>query len=195
MSIPTQAADWEAKFRDGSTRWERSGLHPAFEAWREGGALAPCRILVPGAGRSPEPEALSRAGFDVTVVDAAPSAAACQRERLAPDHGRVEQADLLAWSPAEPFDAIYDQTCLCALPPAILPDYVTRLHSWLQPGGKPLVLFMQTGQEGGPPFDCPPAAMRRLFAPTLWAWPETLAEPVPHPLGFTELPCVLLRLA
>ncbi len=143
----TQAIDWESRYRDGNTGWERPGLNPAFLAWRESGALAPCRILVPGGGRSVEPVAMADGGFDVTVVDAAASAVAAQRARLERLNvaARVEQADLLAWNPAAPFDAIYDQTCLCALPPAILPDYATRLHRWLRPGGTLFILFMQTG--------------------------------------------------
>ena len=94
-----------------------------------------------------------------------------------------------------PFDAIYDQTCLCALPPAILPDYARRLHEWLRPEGQLFLLLMQTGREGGPPFDCPPAAMRALFPDALWAWPDQLAEPVPHSIGVGEIPVVLRRLA
>jgi SAM-dependent methyltransferase len=191
VSGETRAADWEARFRAGTTGWERGGLHPAFLAWRANGALAPCRILVPGAGRSPEPAALAAAGFDVTVVDVAPSAVAFQRERV----GTAVEADLLAWSPAAPFEAIYDQTCLCALPPAVLPDYAARLHRWLVPGGRLFVLLMQTGRPGGPPFDCPPEAMRPLFPDALWGWPETPGAPVAHPSGFGELPCVLIRLA
>jgi methyl halide transferase len=70
----TQAVDWEARYREGTTRWERPALHPAFVDWQESGVLAPCRILVPGAGRSTEPQALAEAGFTVTVLDAAPCA-------------------------------------------------------------------------------------------------------------------------
>ena len=103
----TQAIDWESRYRDGTTGWERRGLNPTFLAWRDAGTLAPCRILVPGCGRSLEPMALAEAGFDVTVVDAAPSAVATQqayfqRLKLA---ARAEQADLFAWDPDAPFDA------------------------------------------------------------------------------------------
>ena len=78
----TQAIDWDSRYRNGATGWERHGLNPAFLAWRESGELAPCRILVPGGGRSLEPLALAGAGFDVTVVDAAASAVASQRAHL-----------------------------------------------------------------------------------------------------------------
>jgi methyl halide transferase len=192
----TQAIDWEFRFREGTTRWERPSLHPAFLGWRESGTLTPCRILVPGAGRSGEPLALAEAGFDVTAVDAAPSAVAVQRARLERIHlrARVELADLFAWSAPAPFDAVYDQACLCALPPALLPDYVERLQAWLRAGGRLCVLFMQTGRDGGPPFDCPLPAMRALFDAPRWGWPDRLPAVVPHPSGVgVEQPVALIR--
>jgi SAM-dependent methyltransferase len=189
----TQAIDWESRYRDGTTGWERPGLNPAFLAWRESGALSPCRILVPGGGRSVEPVALAEAGFDVTVVDAAASAVAAQRARMERLHvqARVEQADLFAWTPDAPFDAVYDQTCLCSLPPATWPEYATRLHHWLRPGGRLFVLFMQTGVVGGPPFHCDMDDMRLLFRPIQWDWPDELPAVVAHSPGRVEQPAVL----
>jgi hypothetical protein len=168
-------------------------LNPAFGGWLESRALAPCRILVPGGGRSAEPLALAEAGFDVTVVDLADSAVAAQRARLERLNvlARVEQANLLAWEPASPFDAIYDQACLCALPPPTWPEYVTRLHRWLGGTGRLFILFMQTNTQGGPPFHCDIGHMRRLFSAPQWQWPETLPEPVQHPSGRAEQPVVL----
>lgn len=194
MNIPaTQAIDWESRYRDGATGWERPGPNPAFRAWLESGELTPCRILVPGAGRSVEPLVLAEAGFAVTVVDAAPSAIAVQRARLERLHvsARIERADLFQWQPPVPLDAVYDQTCMCALPPATWPEYATRLHAWLQPCGRLFVLFMQTGTEGGPPFNCDMAQMRRLFSPTHWDWAKPLPPRVEHPSGRAEQPAVL----
>jgi methyl halide transferase len=189
----TQAIDWESRYRDGTTGWERHGLNPAFLAWRDSGALAPCRILVPGGGRSLEPLALAESGFDVVVVDGAPSAVAMQRahfERLKLG-ARAERADLFDWVPDAPFDAIYDQTCLCALPPTLWPDYARRLRSWLRPDGTLYILFMQSDRPDGPPFHCDIDVMRRLFAAPDWRWPEHLPTCVLHPSGLAEQPAVL----
>lgn len=195
MSQPPQAIDWESRYQAGATGWERAGPNPAFLSWRASGALAPCRILVPGAGRSHEPLALAEAGFDVTVLDIAPSAAAAQAARLAPfgARARVVSGDLFAHAPVAPYDAIYDQTCLCALPPARLSEYVALLARWLRPGGRLFALFMQTGEPGGPPFDCALPVMRDLFASPLWSWPATLEAAVPHGPGRIEQPAVLIR--
>ncbi|MEJ0017025.1 MAG: methyltransferase domain-containing protein [Acetobacteraceae bacterium] len=192
----TQAVDWESRYRDGTTGWERHGLNPAFLSWRDAGVLAPCRILVPGSGRSLEPLALGEAGFDVTVVDAAPSAVAQQRayfERLTIP-ATVEQADLFSWDPSAPFDAVYDQTCLCALPPALWPNYARRLHRWLRPEGRLFILFMQSDRPTGPPFHCDMGAMHRLFAAPAWDWPAELPPRNEHPSGVAEQPAVLRRL-
>jgi hypothetical protein len=142
-----------------------------------------------------EPLALAEAGFDVTVVDVAPSAVAVQRARFERLNirVRVEQADLFAWKAGEPFEAIYDQTCLCALPPPIWPAYELRLHAWLRPGGTLFILFMQSDRPGGPPFNCDLGTMRRLFALDRWNWPAELPKRVEHPSGLAEQPAILTR--
>lgn len=191
----TQAIDWDSRYRDGRVGWERHGLNPAFLAWRQTGVLSPCRILVPGAGRSLEPVALAESGFEVTVVDVASTAVAMQRahfERLKLA-ARVDQADLFAWASEAPFDAIYDQNCLCALPPGLWPSYARRLHLWLRPGGALFILFLQSDRPGGPPFHCDMQAMRHLFAAPMWTWPDILPSTVEHPSGLQEQPAVLRR--
>lgn len=192
----TQAVDWESRYQGGTTGWERHGLNPAFLAWRDTGVLAPCHILLPGGGRSLEPLALAEAGFQVTVVDAAPSAVAAQRARFERLNvsGHIEQADVFEWEPEAAFEAIYDQACLCALPPATWPRYVERLHRWLRPDGRLFVLFMQSDRPHGPPFHCDLPSMRRLFGPGAWDWPEVLPSSVQHPSGLAEQPAVLRRI-
>jgi SAM-dependent methyltransferase len=180
---------WESRFQAQHTPWERGEINPAFTAWRASGELAPCRILVPGAGRSPEPEALLVAGFDVLALDLAESAVTDQAHRLGVE--RAVMADVTTWMPDTLFDAVYDQTCLCALPPELWVAYEAQLRRWLRPGGRLFILFMQTGKEGGPPFDCPISAMKTLFG--TWTWPESLPEGLPHGLGTIEQPAVLVR--
>jgi SAM-dependent methyltransferase len=180
---------WESRFQANSTPWERGHTNPAFTAWRASEVLSPCRVLVPGAGRSPEPAEMLADGFDVTALDLAESAIAFQAERLGAD--RAVLGDVTRWMPDAPFDAIYDQTCLCALPPKLWPAYEAQLQRWLRPGGRLFVLFMQTGKEGGPPFDCAIPAMQALFAD--WIWPDQWEEAFPHGLGTIEQPAILQR--
>lgn len=184
---------WETRYREGRTGWQREGVSPGLLAWLADGTLKPCRILVPGAGRSHEPLHLAQAGFHVTTLDIAPTAAAHQRAVLAPRGGVALEGDVLSFLPGEPFDAIYEQTCLCALPPERLAAYTAQLGRWLRPGGVLAALFMQTGREGGPPFDCPLPAMRALLAEDTWHWPARGWPEVPHADGLFEIPLALTR--
>lgn len=185
---------WQARYDEGTTGWDRGSPSPALLAWLAVGTLAPCRVLVPGCGRGHEVLALAEAGFDVTGIDYAPAAVQAARNALASRglSATIEQTDLFDYQPEAAFDAIYEQTCLCALPPERWGCYEKRLAAWLAPGGRLFAAFMQTDSDSGPPFACRPEAMRDLFAAERWEWPESL-DPVQHPMGMTELSGVLRR--
>lgn len=193
---PDQAVDWEAKYREGQTPWDRGEANPALAQWIHEGKLPSGRVLVPGCGRGYEVIALAQAGWSVTAIDSARSAVQSLRERLAALglDAVVELADLFEWSPADgPFDLIYEQTCLCALPPSQWSEYAIRLAQWLPHNGVLAALFMQTGKPGGPPYNCPLPTMHSLFSAPTWDW-STAEHSIhsPHPAGVEES-CVLLR--
>ena len=184
---------WEARYRAGRTGWDRGDVSPALGHWLEAGALEPCRILVPGCGHGHEVVALARAGFQVTAVDIAPTPVARLEEQLAAAgvEARVVQADLLRWTPPAPFEAVYEQTFICALEPELWRPYEAWLRRWLLPWGRVGALFMQTGRAGGPPYDCPLPAMEALFPAPPWSWDTREPLRVPHPNGLEELGYVL----
>ncbi len=185
---------WQARYDQGKTGWDRGAASPTLLRWLAAGDLQPCRILVPGCGRGHEVVALAKAGFDVTGVDFAPAAVETVRAHLAGEGlaAVIVQSDVFAYRPDRPFEAIYEQTCLCALPPERWAEYEQRLATWLIPGGRLFAAFMQTDSTDGPPFACPPNAMRRLFTADRWKWPDRL-ESQEHPNGLVELTGVLRR--
>lgn len=193
-----EAAIWQQRYRDGRTGWDRGGASPALLRWLDAGSLPPppARVLVPGCGRGHEVLELARRGYAVTALDFAPAALDALRSALAAAglDAQLIQADVLGWQAPQPFDAIYEQTCLCALDPAQWPAYAAQLAAWLRPGGQLLALFMQTGRDGGPPFHCALAQMYTLFPAAQWRWPAQAME-VPHPGGGMELGHVLQRQA
>lgn len=186
---------WEQRYRADKTGWDRGQASPALRHWLQQGLLPAGRLLVPGCGHGHEVAELIRAGCRVTAVDIA--AQPVMRLKAQLDtlglSADVVQADLLHWEPAEPFDAIYEQTCLCAIEPDFWADYEQRLASWLLPGGHLLALFMQTGRTGGPPYDCPVPDMRTLFDGARWQWPDEPVLEVPHPTGLIEKGYALVR--
>ena len=225
MPGPDQAF-WQARFVQQATPWDRGEPNAQLERWIRAGQLRPVagrqarasgsddprvtRILVPGCGSGHEVALLAEWGFDVTAIDYAPAAVEATRGRLAGllQSGRGEnvvrtevlQADLFAYEPPAPFDAIYEQTCLCALHPDDWRRYADRLYAWLTPGGSLMALFMQMARESaasgrieGPPYHCDITAMRALFPAVRWDWPRPPYPVLTHPMGASELPVILVR--
>jgi methyl halide transferase len=199
---------WQQRFAQRQTPWDRGAPGPQLARWLADGSLVPGqRVAVPGCGSGHDVLALARAGCDVVAIDYAEAALALTRERLAAsgeglDSVRAElvQADVLAWQPAAPLDAVYEQTCWCALHPDHWLVYAQQLQRWLRPGGRLLMLAMQcqragaaTGRIEGPPYHMDIQMLRALLPATRWLWPAPPYLAVPHPAGWTELPIVLTR--
>ena len=172
-------------------------------AWLDGGEMAACRIAIPGCGSGWEVAELATRGFTVLGIDYTPAAvqrtqALCTAKAVAAE---VVQADVLAFTPAEPLDAIYEQTCLCALHPDHWAAYAAQLQRWLRPGGVLWALFMQMprpealneGRVVGPPYHCDINAVRALFPEPAWAWPKPPYNTVGHPNLAHELAVRLVR--
>lgn len=201
MTGPTKDF-WEERFSTGNTPWDRGASSPQLGAWLASGALQPCRILVPGCGSGHEVAELAMAKFEVTGLDYADEAIARTHRRIseAEVDAAIVRADVLAWEPDRPFDAIYEQTCLCALYPDQWREYADRLYQWLRPGGKLFALFLQLpraeaaqGFIQGPPYHCDINGMRALFPESRWDWPKPPYPRSTHPAGIAELAVVLKR--
>jgi SAM-dependent methyltransferase len=202
MSGP-DIAFWQQRFDTGEIPWDRGEASPRLLAWLADQTLRPGRIAVPGCGSGHEVAVLAQAGFDVTAIDYTPGAIAATQERLskAGVNARLVQTDVLDWQPASPLDAIYEQTCLCALHPDQWVGYAAQLHRWLRPGGQLALLAMQAPREGaregrieGPPYHVDIHALRALLPSQDWDWPRPPFGTEVHPAhGWFELALVLYR--
>src|SRR3990172_4515758 len=201
MAGPTREF-WDKRFSEGDMPWDRGATSPQLAAWLAAGALEPCRILVPGCGSGYEVAAWAAAGFEVTALDYAAEAVSRTRKQLetAGLKARLFEADALTWQPERAFDAIYEQTCLCALYPDQWRAYADQVHRWLAPAGRLYALFVQMLRPGaaegaiqGPPYHCDINAMRALFPEPLWSWPKPPYPRTSHPQGLAELAVVLER--
>ncbi|MBC7802846.1 MAG: methyltransferase domain-containing protein [Candidatus Parcubacteria bacterium] len=199
MAGPTRSF-WDQRFAEGDTPWDRGAANPQLGLWLAAGALQPCRIVVPGCGAGHEVAVLAAAGFEVTALDYTPEAIAQTRQKLGAEglEATVIEADVLDWRPRKRFDAIYEQTCLCALYPDQWRDYSLQLHRWLIPGGRMHALFVQLPRAGaadgfieGPPYHCDINAMRALFPDPHWEWPKPPYDRTTHPRGMAELGVIL----
>ena len=186
--------DWEQRYQESTTGWERDHINPGFNEWRARFAASPGRVILPGCGRSPEVLAFAELGWQVVGVDLAQTAVTYQRQTLAEQgfDGTVIESNIFDWQPDTPADLVYEQTCLCALHPDQWPAYEAQLRAWLRPGGSLAALFMQTGREGGPPFHCELSAMRALFSEDHWEW-DVQSFTSEHPIGIHEQGHWLIR--
>lgn len=195
--IPSTASqNWEERYQTGMTGWGRGISSPNLQRWLDSGYLKPCKILIPGCGNGYEVLLLSELGFDVTAIDIAATPVKNLKQRLTEQglSATVLQQDFFNYQPNLPFDAIYEQTSLCALPPETWKEYAKCLQTWLKPEGKLFAQFMQTGSQGGPPWHCPLDIMQDLFTDTDWAWQDALAaQPMNENDPKFERPHLLIR--
>ena len=194
---------WQTRFESGNLPWDRDASNPQLEQWIAAGLIGPgTSMLVPGCGRGWEVATLAAHGVKTTGIDYAPGAiAACQAmlQSKGLTAGLI-QADVLAWHPDAPVDAVYEQTCLCALHPDHWRAYADQLHAWLRPGGRLFALFVQAlakeSEQGfvkGPPYHCDIHAMRALFPEQYWEWPAPPYPRLSSNIAFQELAVVLTR--
>ena len=179
---------WDKRYQENTAHWDRGDISPNLLYWLDSERLKPCRILIPGCGNGYEVLALAERGFDVTAIDIAPTPIENIRKRLETKQLDAEliQMDFLAWQNTKPFDAIFEQTSLCALHPDDWESYENCLYEWLKPDGQLFAQFMQTGAEGGPPYHCDVGAMTHLFKTQRWLWSEQHLTQVVHSEGLQE---------
>jgi methyl halide transferase len=189
---------WEQSYKSGFFPWQRREINPAFHHWFDSSgasALKELSVLIPGCGTSLEPVEFAKRGAHVTCLELAPTALEDQQRQFkkAVQLGSMIVADVTTWSSTQPFDSIYEQTCLCAMPPKDRAAYEKFAFRALKPNGLLYSLFMQTRGAGGPPYHCDVSEMRGLFSADRWDWGNQPPFRSDHPLGVHEIGFVLRR--
>lgn len=141
---------WDERYRAGHTPWDFGGVPANLR-----GYLAERkpfgRVLVPGCGSGYDVQALAEAGNEVVGIDL--SETAVQRANQTATHSRatIARGDVFTHPfPENAFDAIYERTFLCALPPEDRERYRDRVRFLLKPGGLLFGYFLY-GEESDPP--------------------------------------------
>lgn len=166
-SMPSDANHWNSRYAEGSDRWDLGRPPPILErVIASHSRKVALEVAVPGAGHGHDALAWARAGHRVVAFDFAPLAVASLRRRASEQGLEVDvrEADVLAL-PAElrgHFDLIWEQTCLCALPPEQRRPYLQAMAQLLGPGGQMVALLWGHGNQGGPPWDMSPVVVEQL---------------------------------
>ncbi|RLL49753.1 methyltransferase domain-containing protein [Mariprofundus sp. EBB-1] len=185
--MKVESLNWEERYQAGDIGWDRGGPSPALMQWLDDEAVKEgARVLIPGCGYGHEVIELAGRGHAATGLDIAPSAITALHQSLndiSASRSEAVCADLFDYHPSERFDAVYEQTCLCTMTPTEYVQYEKKLYGWLNDGGVLLLLLMQTGDAGGPPYHCDLKEMRQLFDPSRWAWPGKAPMIISRPKG------------
>ena len=193
---------WQEHFDKDHTPWDRGGVSPQLVHWLDTEEMKPCRIAIPGCGKGWEVAELAARGFETVGIDYTSGAINAATTLLSARKltAEVVKADVLTYLPEAPFDAVYEQTCLCAIDPNYWLRYSEQLRHWIRPGGHLYVLFMQVDRPGaregikqGPPFHCDINGMYALFNDRYWQWPNESPSVIRHPSGWKELATKLTR--
>ena len=160
--------DWEASYQAGETPWDKGRAHPALVDWLSQNRLTGL-ILVPGSGSGHDVRALAAdPAASVVGLDLAPSAQVMAETFPKAGNETYLTGDFLSGFPlaAGSFDAVFEHTCFCAIPPARRPDYARAVSKSIKPGGLFLAIFYRNPSEReqpGPPFGCPMEEADALF--------------------------------
>ncbi len=169
--------DWETRYREADTPWEKGAAAPPLVEWLARNSLHG-RVLVPGCGSGHDVRALARAGADPVGLDLAPSAILRAESHPRVGSERYVTGDFFALAPelAGAFAAVFEHTCFCAIEPAMRAKYVEAAHAALAPRGELLAIFyLDPGHEAGPPFGVTRGELDDLFGKNF----ETEEEFVP----------------
>lgn len=164
MNTDLNADYWERRYREGQTGWDLGGPNVELVSVLTTYLDSKSRILIPGAGRGHEAEALWRLGYcDVFVCDWAPEAFGhLKKSPYLPDADRLIVANF--FDLRSTYDAILEQTFFCAIDPAQRDRYVQQAAALLRPGGRWIGVLFDRSFEGGPPFGGTEREYRRLFS-------------------------------
>jgi len=157
MNLKNPGHFWESRWQNRLIGWDLGAVSPPLAAYIDQWETLDAAVLVPGCGNAYEAEYLLKRGFtNVTVIDIAPSAVVCLRDRLDSDFPNWQKHLTLItgdfFEHRGRYDLILEQTFFCALDPSWRPTYAQHMHQLLKPGGKLAGVMFDRDFEGGPPY-------------------------------------------
>lgn len=155
IEMPEKILDqnyWDSQYQAGKTAWDLGLVSPPIKKYFDEVEDKNLSILIPGGGNSYEAEYLLHQGFtNITVVDIAPSLVEKLKEKFQGESKiKILLGDFFKHQGA--YDMIVEQTFFCALPPAMRPQYVSKMHQLLKQDALLVGLLFNRTFEGGPPF-------------------------------------------
>jgi Thiopurine S-methyltransferase (TPMT) len=142
---------WSQRYASGRTPWKIDHVPHRLDAFIRS-LRSGSNILVPGCGEDYRTiEGFDRAGHRVTAIDFSPIAVEQTKKHLSHLGNKIILGDFFSYPfGAGAFDAVYERTFLCSLPPRLWKNYAARVAQLLRPEGV-LAGFFFYGEESDPP--------------------------------------------
>ncbi len=159
FSILDTPTYWDELYINKTTGWDLKKPNPVWvDIINKQEFIQPCKLLITGCGYGYDAVFAAKSGFDVTAVDFSKYAISRAKELAENEMVEVKfSADNifnLGEDFFEKFDVVYEYTTYCAINPERRKEYITKICSFLKPGGRLIaILFPVDGREGGPPFN------------------------------------------
>lgn len=155
---------WSKRFGAGTTPWDAGRVPSAFAQFIAD-QPAPLNTLIPGCGSAWEALHLAERGWPVTALDFSPAAVDAARRVLGDAAVNLVCDDFFTFTPAAPFQLIYERAFLCALPRKLWADWARRIAELLPAGALLAGFFFICDQAKGPPFGILPEQLDELLTP------------------------------
>lgn len=142
---------WSNRYLENKTGWDIGSSSTPLAEYISQLKDKSISILIPGCGNAYEAEVLLNEGFEhVTLLDISPVLTEELKKKFEKQSLQIINADFFDHS--REYDLILEQTFFCALDPLQRNDYVEKMYSLLNPGGKIAGVLFNRQFEGGPPF-------------------------------------------
>lgn len=189
--------DWERRYREGDTPWDKGEASPGLVEFLQQQPLAGS-VLVPGCGMGHDVRAIAGQGGIVTGIDLAPTAIATAKQFPSVNREQYELLDFFQLPDrlSNQFDWVFEHTCFCAVDVVLRWQYVNSVVKALKPGGFLLAVFYinPAPDRGGPPYRVSSPQLDKLFGPyfiTLKEWQPLKAYP--HRIGRERMRLMQLK--
>ena len=172
MNHDPRDLEWQRRYEQNDTPWDKGAPAPALVEFLRGRALAG-RIVVPGCGRGHEARALAKPpAVSVMGIDLSDTAIAQAKQLTSQTPPDVDLAFIvgdffnLPANLAHTFDWLVEHTCFCAIEPRLRQDYVRAAVSALRRDGRIFgIFYLNPDTESGPPFAVAREELSELFDP------------------------------
>jgi methyl halide transferase len=164
MSIILGEDYWTDRYRQNAIGWDVGEITEPLKQYLDQIDNNRLKILIPGAGNSYEAHyALKKGFFNTNILDISSFPLENFKQKYVEfPEDQIHHGDF--FSHIGEYDLILEQTFFCALPPDLRQDYVEKVDSLLNPGGKLVgVLFNRQFEHQGPPFGGGIHEYRSLF--------------------------------